>query len=135
METKDFKYIIQDMTNVYIGAKYSYKELMELDEVPFKLKTIFSHYMLKEVAEETRLEDHIFYLEKASLSFMAYKQLKARFRLSVWHEAKGRKPAGYRSREYKIEEILDSPEFMSQMNQIIVEEMHITKLALLGAGL
>jgi len=132
VETKDFKYVMQDMTNLYIGAKYSYGELMDLDEVPFKLKTVFSHYMLKEVARETKLENHIFYLEEDSLSYLAYRQLKVRFRMSLWHEAEGRRAAGYRSREYRIEEILNSPEIMRQRNQIIVEEMHITKLALLG---
>ena len=135
METEDFKYVLQDLTNIYIGAKYSYGELMNLDEVPFKLKTIFSHYMLKEVAEETKIENHISYLEEDSLSFMAYRQMKARFRLSVWHGAKGPKAAGYRSREYKIEEILSSPRIMEGRDQIIVEEMHLSRLALLGIGI
>ena len=61
MENQDFKYVCQDMTNLYIGARYTYGELMALDEIPFKLKTILSHYMLKEVAEDTKIEDHIFY--------------------------------------------------------------------------
>ena len=43
----DFKYVMHDMTNVYIGAKYTYDEIMDSDEVPFKFKVILSHYMLK----------------------------------------------------------------------------------------
>ena len=44
----DFRYVMQDMTNVYIGAKYTYDEIMNVDEVPFKLKVILSHYMFIE---------------------------------------------------------------------------------------
>ena len=48
----DFRYVMHDMTNLYIGAKHTYDELMDIDEVPFKLKTILSHYMLKEIDEQ-----------------------------------------------------------------------------------
>ncbi|MGN1314134.1 MAG: hypothetical protein ACI4VG_03865 [Lachnospiraceae bacterium] len=131
MENQDFKYVCQDMTNLYIGARYTYGELMALDEIPFKLKTILSHYMLKEVAEDTKIEDHIFYLDKNSLSFLVYSQMKAKFLLSVWQEKEGKRPAGYRRRTCRIEEIVDSSELKEKMHQIIVEEVHITKLGLM----
>lgn len=135
MENQDFKYVCQDITNLYIGARFSYQELMELDEVPFKLKMIFSHYMLKEVAAETRIEDHIFYLEETSLSYLAYRQLKASFVLSVWQEKVGRKTAGYRRQVCRIREIVGNRELMAKKDQIIVEELHITKLGLLGVSI
>jgi hypothetical protein len=133
VENRDFKYVMQDLTNLYIGAKYSYGELMELDEVPFKLKTIFSHYMLREVARETTLENHLFYLTKEDMSYLMYQQMKARFRLHVWQENKG-KP-GYVSREYRIEEIVDNEQLHELMDITIVEELHITKLGLLNVKL
>ena len=40
MENKDFKYVMHDLTNLYIGAKHTYNELLVLEEVPFKLKTL-----------------------------------------------------------------------------------------------
>lgn len=136
MSNQDFKYVMQDMTNVYIGAKYSYEELMELDEVPFKLKTILSHYMLKEVACDTKIEDHIFYLNETDMSYMVYDQMKARFRLSVWQDEKdGVKTPGYKSRVYRIKEIVGNEELMRKKDTIIVEEMHITKLGLLGVSI
>ena len=49
-ENRDFKYVMQDVSKVYIGAKYTYQEMMDTDEIPFKLKAILSHYILKEVA-------------------------------------------------------------------------------------
>ncbi len=136
MGSNDFKYVMQDITNVYLGAKYTYDELMNVDEVPFKLKTIFSHYMLKEVSGDTTLENHVFYLEKGSLSYLAYKQMKAGFKMSVFEEnGHGKGKPGYVSREYKIDEILSSEELMSKKDQIVIEEVHITKLGMLAVGI
>lgn len=130
MGERDFKYVMHDMTNVYLGGKYSYQEMMDEDNVPFKLKTIFARYMMKEVAPETKFSDHIFFLEEDSLSYLAYKQLKAGFKMSVWEEADGRKHRhpGYVSREYSVEEIVGNKQLQEKRDTIIVEEMHLTKM-------
>ena len=43
---EDYKYVMQDAGNLYIGAKYSYEELLEQEMIPFKLKTILIRYVL-----------------------------------------------------------------------------------------
>ncbi len=135
----DFRYVMQDMTNVYIGAKYTYDEIMNVDEVPFKLKVILSHYMLKEVAGNTTLENHIFYMKPDDMSYMVYKRMKARFKLNVFKEdGHGKGKPGYIQKEYKIQDIVEGPEaamLHEKMNQIFVEEMHITKLGLLSISI
>ncbi|MBS7303725.1 MAG: hypothetical protein KIG50_06285 [Lachnospiraceae bacterium] len=135
----DFRYVMQDMTNVYIGAKYTYDEIMNVDEVPFKLKVILSHYMLKEVAGNTTLENHIFYMKPDDMSYMVYKRMKARFKLNVFKEdGHGKGKPGYIQKEYKIQDIVEGPEaamLHEKMNQIFVEEMHITKLGLLSVSI
>ena len=135
----DYRYVMHDMTNVYIGAKYTYDELMDVDEVPFKLKTIFSHYMLKEIDGNTTLENHLFYMKKTDESYLVYKQMKARFKLNVFREnGHGKGKSGYVQKSYKINEIVEGPEaafLHANMNTIFVEEMHITKLGLLSVGI
>jgi len=129
----DFKHVMHDLTNIYIGGKLSYAELMNMDEVPFKLKSIFSHNMLKEVAGDTCLENHIFYINDTDLSYFVYKQLKARFKLSIFSEdGHGKGKPGYKAYEYKIDEIIKNEEIMSKKDQIIVEEMRITKMSLMS---
>ncbi|MDD6202817.1 MAG: hypothetical protein PUB13_07755 [Lachnospiraceae bacterium] len=136
MKNNDFKYVMQDMTNVYIGAKFTYDEIMNTDEVPFKLKAIISHYMLKEVAGDTTLENHIFYMKETDLSYFVYNQMKARFKLSIFKEdGHGKGKPGYVSREYRISEIVNSEELHEKMNEIIVEELHLTKLSLLSVSI
>ena len=135
----DFRYVMHDMTNIYIGAKHTYDELMNIDEVPFKLKTILSHYMLKEIAGNTTLENHLFFMKKTDESYRIYKQMKTRFKLNVFREnGHGKGKPGYVQKEYKIDEIVEGPEsavLHENMNTIFVEEMHITKLGLLSVGI
>lgn len=134
----DYKYVMHDMTNIYIGAKYTYDEIMDNDDVPFKFKTILSRYILKEVAGNTTLENHIFYMKKEDMSYMIYKQMKAKFKLNVFKEdGHGKGQPGYVQKEYKIQDIVegkDSIELHEKMNQIFVEELHITSLGLLAVS-
>lgn len=136
MENRDFKYVMHDLTNVYIGARFTYGELMEEEEVPFKLKMIISHYFLKEVGENTRIEDHIFYLKETDISFLVFRQMKAKFRLNVWRdELDGVKRPGYKSEVYKITDIVNNDELKKRMDITLVEEMHITKLGLMSVSI
>ncbi len=136
MENKDYKYVMHDLTNLYIGAKYSYDELMTLDEIPFKLKTLISRFILKEVAGDTRIEDHIFYMKETDMSYQIYKEMKVKFHLYVWKDEKdGAKRNGYKRETYTMEEILNSEELKNKKDITIVEEMHITKLGLTRVNL
>lgn len=127
---------MHDLTNVYIGAKYTYNELLVLDEVPFKLKTLISRFILREVDGNTKIEDHIFYLKETDMSYQIYKEMKARFRLNVWKdESDGVKTPGYKSSTYRIAEILGNEELMRKKDITIVEELHITKLGLMGVAM
>ncbi len=127
----DFKYIVQDMSSIYVGARFTYGELIENEDVPHKLKEVIFRIFLKEVAEDTTPENHVFYLDKESASYRAYKKMKARFRMSVWYPAgKGRKKSGYVNREYALEEVVGNRELAQKMDTIVVEEVKISKLGL-----
>ena len=136
MENRDFKYVMHDLTNLYIGARHTYDELLVAEEVPFKLKTLISRFILREVAGSTKIEDHIFYLKETDMSYQIYKEMKAKFRLNVWKdESDGVKTPGYKSGTYRITEILGNEELMRKKDIIIVEEVHITKLGLMAVSL
>ena len=97
MADNDFKYVLQDFSNIYIGARSSYGELAENEDLPHKLREVIVRIFLTETAEDTTPENHLFYLTKDSASYRALKKMKARFRMSVWEEADGkkRKKSGY----------------------------------------
>ncbi|MBO4845047.1 MAG: hypothetical protein J5525_01940 [Lachnospiraceae bacterium] len=128
MSERDYKHVVQDVTNLYIGAKLTYGEMLDIDEIPFKFKVILSRYILKEMSRETNIENHIFFMKKEDMSYMIYKKLKAKFRLYVFDEEK----ESYIAHDLKIEDIVDDEYLHENMNTIFVEEMHISKINLLG---
>ena len=133
-ENQDFKYVMQDVSRVYIGAKFTYQEMMDTDEIPFKLKAIFSHYILKEVAGDTTPENHIFYMNDTDLSYMVYRQLKVRFKLDFpVLSSKGKWE--YRSEYHTIEEIVGNGQWKERRDEIVVEEMVLTKLHIMMMSL
>lgn len=128
MADRDYKHVVQDVTNVYIGGKLSYGEMMDLDEIPFKFKVILSQYILKEVDRDTTPENHIFFMKKDDMSYMIFKKMRAKFRLYIFDDEK----KSYVGREYKIEEIVGNDQLHDKMNTTFVEEMHIYKLNMLS---
>ncbi len=133
MENKDYKHVIQDITNIYVGGKLSYKEMMDMDDIPFKLKAVFAHYMLKEVSEDTTLENHVFYMSKDSMSYMIYKKLKARFLLNVFYDdGHGKNEPGYHIDEFLIDDILNNEDIMANKDVTFLTEIRISKLKLAG---
>lgn len=131
MAENDFKYVVQSFSDFYIGARWTYGEMLVNDEMPFKWKAIVRHYLIKDVAPDTTMENHIFFMTEQDFAYETLKELKARFKMSVWVPGKGRKGGHYESREYKIEEIVRSKELHEQMDTIVVEELHLSKLALM----
>ncbi len=80
---EDFKYVLQDTGNIYLGAQFSYEELLEQEMVPFKLKAILTHYILKEAAPDTTLESQFYYLTGGSFLYETFKQLKIRVKVQM----------------------------------------------------
>ena len=55
LQDNDFKYVMMDTGNIYLGARFTFGELLEQEMVPFKLKTIIRRYFLPETTEDTSL--------------------------------------------------------------------------------
>ena len=83
---EDFKYVLQDTGNLYLGAGFSYEELLEAETVPFKLKAILSHYILKESSPDTTLESEFYYLKEDTFLYETYRQLKVKVKGQVQAE-------------------------------------------------
>lgn len=131
---EDFKYVIQDTGSIYLGARFSFEELMEQEMVPFKLKAILTHYILKEASPETTLESQFYYLEKDTFLYETFKQLK--IRVKIQRQVARKTLFGKTKAEYK-EEILSLQE-LAEMNLarkkacgVMVREIIISKLGMM----
>ncbi len=109
---EDFKYVMQDVGNLYLGAGFSYEELLTHEMVPFKLRAIVSQYILKEASPDTTLESQFYYIEENTFLYEIFGQLKARIKVQIQVEKKGLFGGG--KLQYK-EKILTLQE-LAQMN-------------------
>lgn len=133
---QDFKYVLHDLTNIYIGAKYSYKELVDLDDLPFRFRMNLSNFILQYIDENMTLEDHILNMKADETAYKIYKQIRAKVKLNIYSEdAFGKNKAGYVQMECKIQDIVEGEmaKVIEENTQtVFVEEMHITTLGLLA---
>ena len=86
-ENIDYKYVMQDVSSVYVGEKYTYDELVEGEDIPFKLKTLVNHYIKPELSgEDLSLESHFYYMEPRGFAYQTYLQLKTKVKFSILRE-------------------------------------------------
>lgn len=134
-QDNDFKYIMQDTGSVYLGARFSYNEILEQEMVPFKLKTIISQYILKDVDSSTTLESHLYYMTADSFSYKTFRELKVRIKTSIPQEHRGfggKVSYRYQEKVYSIKEFEELNLAQKKKMGIIIREIIFSKLGLLS---
>ncbi len=132
---EDFKYVLQDTGNLYLGAKYSYEELLEAEAVPFKLKAVLTHYVLKEASPDTTLESQFYYLEQGNFLYEVFAQLKVKVKAQIQVERKGlfgRKRTEYQERVYSLKELSSMNLARKKASGIIIREIIVSKLGMMA---
>lgn len=132
---EDFKYMLQDVGRIYIGAKYTYRELMEHPETAFKFKSVIEHYLLRDADPDTSLESDFYYMKPESFSCRTYEQLKVKLKISILVDRKGKQGVterAYRERIVSLEELVEMPLAQKKRDGIVVQELILSKLALVS---
>lgn len=133
----DFKYVMLDVSNLYLGARFSFGELLEEEMVPFKMKTILSRYILKEAEPETSLESQFYYMEKGSFLYDTFFQLRTKVKVSMLVERKGllqKKKQVYEEKVFSLKEFSEMNLARKKAAGVIVREIIISKLGLMSFG-
>lgn len=131
---EDFKYVLQDTGNIYLGARFSYEELLEQEMVPFKLKAILTHYILKEAAPDTTLESQFYYLTGGSFVYETFKQLKIRVKVQKQVEKKtllGKRKTEYREEILSLKELTEVNLARKKACGMLIREIIISKLGMM----
>lgn len=123
----DFKYVMQDVSRYYFGARMNYEEIINNDMAPFKFKTILERYILRDVERNTTLESGLYYMNEESPEYKVLKQLKARIRVS---QLKSGKTDRYQEKLYSVNELIDIVPEEKEKKGMIIRELVISKLAL-----
>jgi len=130
---EDYKYILQDTNCLYIGAKYTYRQLMENPEVNLKLKKVLENCIFVDRDPDTSLESDFYYMKKDNPAYENYEHLRVKVKFIVIEEKKswfGKKKWGYKERTLKIKDFVEIPLAKKKIEGIVVQEIILSKLAL-----
>ena len=113
-QDEDYKYALQDFSNVYLGARMTYQDLADYDDVPCKIKDAVYRIFLKE----------------DSVSYMAYKQLHISIKVICLirkTDKKGKMKETYDIKDYSLRDFMNNKELHAHPDQYMVQEISMKK--------
>ncbi|MCM1184781.1 MAG: hypothetical protein NC337_15545 [Roseburia sp.] len=133
-QNDDFKYVLQDVSSLYLGRELTYAEMLEREDVPFKLKAIINGYIQKDAGLEKTITEHLLEITPEQFSYKVYEQLKlsvkvcgaAKKRLRVFG---GRNKWAHKS--YTIRQFCETCQAAAAAGDVRIEEISVSKLALM----
>jgi hypothetical protein len=135
MENKDYKYTMADYSNIYLGAKFSYRDVIEHPDVNFKLKAVIERYFLKDLDPDTTLESHFYYMTADEFAAKTYLQLKVKIKFNVLEEKKGLFSKGkrvYTTKILPIHKFMEMNLAQKKAGGVVIQEIVFPKMALMG---
>ena len=129
---RDFKYVLQDASHVYLGGRMTFKEMMDWEDVPFKLKAIVNKYFLEQEVDADSLAGAFKVMDKKTFTYQICKQLRIKIKAGFYTvkvNRKGEEEKIYKSKTYSLDEYLA---LLSEGAEPITEEVSLSKLALLA---
>lgn len=135
MGDADYKYMLDSLSVLQIGARYTYRELLDDTEVSYKFRCIIKQHILQEVADDTTLESHLYYLAPGDESCRIYRQLKAKIRVYVRKEKTNRKGDTeilFEERTLTPEELASIRPQQKELMGMIIAELQISKVGLMS---
>lgn len=132
---EDYKYHMQDTSNLYIGSKYTLENIIDEEEITFKFRLIVERYILPEADLQDTLETHLYYLEPKSFLVKIYKQIKAKVKINIIEEKRsllGGVKKQYTTKMLTVEELAAMPVAEKEAKGVVVQELRMSKLALMA---
>lgn len=130
----DFKYVLQDFNNVYVGGRLTFAELCEQDDTPQRLRSAVFQYVIPEVGEEIRICDALSAMTKDSKLAMVLKQLRCKIKTvkpKTKVDKKGRSRTEYEAEELSLEAFWKKREH-GQLCADYISEFYFGKLHLMS---
>lgn len=134
---EDYKYTMTDTAFLYIGSKYSYQEILENEEIPFKFRTIVERYMIPEIGAETTLESDLYHMTSKDFTCRTYLQLRAKVKVSRLVTKKGILGLGKEKRIYRtvmipLAQFVKLSKEEKERDGIFIQELSINKMAMMS---
>ena len=121
----DYKYVIQEFSKTMIGARYTYRESLSAERVPFKFQTIVDRLIVPYADMDMMLGDHLLNMTADDKNKRIFENLKAKLRISI-PQADG----SYTTKDMPLGALIAiDPE---EKKDYFIQEMIISNLALFG---
>lgn len=129
----DFKFVMQNFSDVFLGLRMTYPELADHEDTPQKLKTAIYMYIIPEAGEDVRVCDHILVMNEKSKAYDVFARLKGKFKVMLPVEItdrKGKTRVEYREKILTVKELVSDSELKAQINPDYILEYKFSKLHL-----
>lgn len=131
----DYKYVMQDVYQLYLGVKYTFEEVVDNEDVPFKFRLILERYIYQDIDPQTTLESHFYYLGENGLALKIYKQIRLKVKFNVLEEKKsltGRVSRQYTTRILPVEQFVRIPPEEKEKQGVVIQEISCSKLSMMA---
>lgn len=129
---EDYKYSMLDSNCLYIGAKYTFEEILENEDILFKFRKVVADSLLKDNDKEDTLESFLYFLEPDDFRVQVLKQMRCKIRISSIKEVgifKKRKE--YVTSFISVTDLVKLSKEEKEKIGIVIQELRVNKLALL----
>lgn len=134
MKNDDFKYIIQDMGNIYFGKELTYAEMMDRDDVPFKFKAIINVYISRETDLNKKMSVHLLEIDTNDFCYRIFEQLKLTVRVCFKEETRnfsGKKKEKWVHKICSMKQFCDEYRDKVKTQEMFIEDVSISKFSLM----
>ena len=132
---EDYKYVMQDTYQLYLGAKYTFEEIIDNEEIQFKFRLIVERYVYPDVEPESSLESHLYYLADKGILVKTYKHIKLKVKFNIIEEKKsltGQTKEVYTTKILPIEQFVKMTPAQKEERGVVIQEISCSKLALMA---
>lgn len=130
LNENDYKYLIEDFSNYYIGARLSYQELADNENTPGRLKDALYRTFFKEIDPSVTIEEHLRGLEDTSPCRLAFFQLRIRIKVTSLQQKadkKGNLKEVYETTDYSLEDFLKQEQIRENPQAYLIQEISFKK--------
>lgn len=130
----DYRYILDNLSELAVGARYQYKELADNIDLSYKYRCIIKRFIEQEVEPETTLESHFYCMTQDSLSYEVYHQLHTKVRCYVRNQRKGLlgTRTAYAETLMTVEELTAMSAEDKMSKRLLIAEIQIPKMRLMS---
>lgn len=130
----DYRYILDNLSELAVGSRYSYRELAENIDLSYKYRCIIKRFIEQEVDPETTIESHFYCMTRDSSSYEIYQQLHTKVRCYVQNKKKGLfgTSTAYAEEVMTMEELTAMSPEDKLSKRLLIAEIQIPKIRLMN---